>query len=569
MADPAHEWTDTELLQVERRMAREYERARQQAEAEARRCAKGYEAELKEWEADVAAGRRTKAEFKAWREAQAAHGQWWRELANRLAEDYADADERARGVAADEAPGVYAEGVNYATFDVEATGQVDTSFSLYDADTVRELAKDERDLLPSQHVDRGRDVIWNRQHLTSAVTQSVLLGESVPKLAKRLQSVADMDRRAATRAARTALTAAENSGRWAGYRRAADMGIPVRVMWMATLDGRTRDSHRKLDGETIGVGETFSNGLRYPGDPDGPAEEVWNCRCTTCVASVYGVDLTGDMARPSELVDAGDPEAYARWKAGHDADERATHASGRSMRSFMQLKSVQGHMRKAGLTEQQLRDRLREQLRAEGHADLRSFPGLSRGQQQEALRRALAVPNKVSSGARSAWLSQFEPEVMTIRTRGGEVVSLVGDASGVNVGDDVMAMLDGAEVRHTHTTPVGGTFGADDINLTVDGRVAAHEVHATLTGWTYRLERRPGCTDETAGRLKEEFAAYDSSEYEELGYRYWQEHNEAAGMPMSDGDWLEVDKLLKPRLDAWLSANAERFGYSYSSRNEI
>lgn len=46
------------------------------------------------------------------------------------------------------------------------------------------------------------------------------------------------------------------------------------------MDGRTRHSHAKLDGETIDTNKTFSNGCKYPGDPDGVAEEIYNCRCT-------------------------------------------------------------------------------------------------------------------------------------------------------------------------------------------------------------------------------------------------------------------------------------------------
>lgn len=43
---------------------------------------------------------------------------------------------------------------------------------------------------------------------------------------------------------------------------------------------RTPVNHVALDGETVGIDEKFSNGLRYPRDPnDGRAEEVINCRC--------------------------------------------------------------------------------------------------------------------------------------------------------------------------------------------------------------------------------------------------------------------------------------------------
>lgn len=50
--------------------------------------------------------------------------------------------------------------------------------------------------------------------------------------------------------------------------------------WIAVEDSRTRHSHHKVDGERIGLYELYSNGLMFPGDPNGPAKEVINCRCT-------------------------------------------------------------------------------------------------------------------------------------------------------------------------------------------------------------------------------------------------------------------------------------------------
>jgi hypothetical protein len=40
-----------------------------------------------------------------------------------------------------------------------------------------------------------------------------------------------------------------------------------------------RPSHASMNGQTVPMGETFSNGLRWPGDP-GPAGEIANCRCS-------------------------------------------------------------------------------------------------------------------------------------------------------------------------------------------------------------------------------------------------------------------------------------------------
>lgn len=52
--------------------------------------------------------------------------------------------------------------------------------------------------------------------------------------------------------------------------------------WVAHHDNRTRATHMAADGQTVKVGMTFRVGgfpLRYPGDPEGPIQEIINCRC--------------------------------------------------------------------------------------------------------------------------------------------------------------------------------------------------------------------------------------------------------------------------------------------------
>jgi hypothetical protein len=50
--------------------------------------------------------------------------------------------------------------------------------------------------------------------------------------------------------------------------------------WLSAEDDRVRDTHVELDGEQQPLTGTFTNGCRFPGDLNGPPEEVWNCRCT-------------------------------------------------------------------------------------------------------------------------------------------------------------------------------------------------------------------------------------------------------------------------------------------------
>lgn len=73
-------------------------------------------------------------------------------------------------------------------------------------------------------------------------------------------------------------------------REAKKKGADVVKQWDASLDARTRDSHAAIDGEIREIDDKFSNGLRFPGDPNGPAAEVINCRCTANTRARWALD---------------------------------------------------------------------------------------------------------------------------------------------------------------------------------------------------------------------------------------------------------------------------------------
>ena len=131
-----------------------------------------------------------------------------------------------------------------------------------------------------------------------------------------------MNRDSAIRAARTAVTGAQNGGRQESYSAAAKMGIELEKQWLATLDGRTRHDHAAADGQSAAEDKPFKVGgyeLMYPGDPSGPAHEIYNCRCTT-IAKVKGVDMS-DAKRRSRDPETGknvviENQSYAQWAEG-------------------------------------------------------------------------------------------------------------------------------------------------------------------------------------------------------------------------------------------------------------
>lgn len=229
----------------------------------------------------------TEEDYKQWRLAQMGRGERFEALRDKLAERLTNANEVAISYVNDATPGIYTLNRNYAAYEVSDAGG---DFTLYDEQTVRRLIVEQPDLMPyypkEKAVRRNIDLEYGKKQITNAVTSGILMGRSIREIAADLRRrITDMEIESAIRAARTAVTAAENGGRQATYEKAADMGIELQREWIATKDHRTRKWHGKADGQRVGMEEAFTVGgekLMFPGDTSHGASgwNIYNCRCS-------------------------------------------------------------------------------------------------------------------------------------------------------------------------------------------------------------------------------------------------------------------------------------------------
>ena len=323
-SDFGHKLTDVELAKLERRIAKLYREAGKELQATIdayfEQFAKRDE-EMKALIGTVQNGKEwTEADYKQWRLNQIGRGERYQAMRDKVAHRVTDANAVAVSYTNDATPGMYSLNRNYSAYTIEQVAGT-VGFDLWDEQTVKRLMVEQPDLMPyyppKRALKRGIDLAYGKKQITASVTSSILQGKSIKHMADDLQKrITTMSRDSAIRTARTAVTGAQNAGRMDSYAAAEKMGIKLKKEWLATLDARTRHSHAMLDGEQVAQDKKFSNGCRFPGDPQGPPWEIYNCRCTL-IAAVEGVD-TSTAQRRARNADTGQTEvisdmSYAEW----------------------------------------------------------------------------------------------------------------------------------------------------------------------------------------------------------------------------------------------------------------
>lgn len=308
------------LEQMEKKVRKVYKQAYKDASIKLGSYLQKFEKDDKKMKEKVESGEIEQKDYEAWRMDTIVQAKQYDAMLNRIGEDLVNSDKIASGIINDNLPDAYANGRNRSIFDVsKAIGyDFDKTFSIYNKHAVQRLLKDDDSIFPKSQIDTRKDRSVIRQRLHNAVTQGIIKGDSMDKVAQNMQSVTGMSYNSAMRAARTLTGSAQNLGTLDGFHEAEDKGVKLQKQWLASLDRKTRDSHRDMDGITIGLDEKFPNGCKCPLDPDADASEVINCRCTMiAVPDGFQYDMTDRWSKlPSNMT-------YEDWKNEHKNTELA------------------------------------------------------------------------------------------------------------------------------------------------------------------------------------------------------------------------------------------------------
>ena len=148
-----------------------------------------------------------------------------------------------------------------------------------DQKQIVEAIQNESKLNETLYAALGLDVKDLQKKIAGEISRGLAGGQMYTEIARNVAGYARIPKNNAMRIVRTEAHRIQTKATMDACKKAESKGADVVKQWDASLDKRTRRSHRRLDGEIRELDEPFSNGLMYPGDPDGKAEEVINCRC--------------------------------------------------------------------------------------------------------------------------------------------------------------------------------------------------------------------------------------------------------------------------------------------------
>ena len=136
----------------------------------------------------------------------------------------------------------------------------------------------------------GEDVTVLKKKITSEVSRGISTGMSFQQVAKQLAAYTNIGFNNAVRITRTEGHRIQVQSTNDACYKAKENGADVVKQWDSSMDKRTRPSHARVDGEIRELDEKFSNGLMFPGDPNGGASEVINCRCALLQRARWALD---------------------------------------------------------------------------------------------------------------------------------------------------------------------------------------------------------------------------------------------------------------------------------------
>lgn len=173
----------------------------------------------------------------------------------------------------------------------------------------------------------GEDVSVLKKKISSSISRGIATGRSWGDMARELEKQTNIGFNNAVRITRTEGHRIQNQAAMDAGFNAVERGADLVKQWDSTLDGLTRASHRRMDGEIREMDEKFSNGLMQPGDPSGAAAEVIQCRCALLKRSRS--ELKDGFTKwnnfTGELEEFKSPEDYEEFKKAFFSEDNVKY----------------------------------------------------------------------------------------------------------------------------------------------------------------------------------------------------------------------------------------------------
>lgn len=156
-----------------------------------------------------------------------------------------------------------------------------------------------------------------RMEISRGIAQSL----SYQEIARSIKNTTNVDYNKSLRIAKTEGHRIQNESAYNVQVRAKQKGADVVKQWDSTLDGKTRPTHRSLDGQIVDVDGYFKSDsgyeALYPGDFGVPSEDC-NCRCALLQRAKWALndeEFTKMNGKTNELQHFESVDDYNKFKS--------------------------------------------------------------------------------------------------------------------------------------------------------------------------------------------------------------------------------------------------------------
>lgn len=182
----------------------------------------------------------------------------------------------------------YVEGYTGALYDIH--GQGFPILTAPDPQQVLQAVQLDSKLSKGLYASLGEDVTEMKKKVRATISRGISTGMGYKQMSDLILADSNVGFNNAIRIVRTEGHRIQVQSAMDACHAAKAQGCDVVKQWDATLDKRTRESHQKVDGQIRELDEPFDNGLMFPGDPNGKAAEVINCRCALLQRAKWALD---------------------------------------------------------------------------------------------------------------------------------------------------------------------------------------------------------------------------------------------------------------------------------------